>query len=105
VLALGFIIARILSYENDKVTSASSSSSAAAAAAAADSVSVKKMDVDDSNRPVNADASPLSSAISAAVTQLGQYVISDCCSKSLTKSLVYKSMWETCGYMLLGRVF
>ena len=78
MLALGFIIARILSNENDKVTS----SSAAAAAVAADSVSVKKMDVDDSNRPVNADASPLSSAISAAVTQLGQYVISDCCRKS-----------------------
>jgi len=65
VLALGFIIGRILHRQKHEVTSSS------AAAADAENAAVDRMDVDTSIIAVSSD-SALNTAISSAVHQLGQ---------------------------------
>ena len=65
VLALGFMIGRILYRENNRMTSSSS-----AATAADENARVEKMDVDSGSA---CSDSALNSVVSSAVSQLGEY--------------------------------
>ena len=90
VLALGFMIGRLLHHGNDNLTTA----------AAADNVSVNKMDVDDSSRAVSTESS-LNSVISSAVSELGHYVI--CFSFHLLYIPAYK--WTNFGQFFALKVW
>ena len=84
------MIGRILHHDNAKIT---------AAAAAAEDVTVEKMDID--SRSVSTD-SALSSAISSAVSQLGERLLYTSFTFIFSKYLSYTVKWSHTRLRVLG---
>ena len=81
MLALGFMIGRILHHNNAKIT-----------AAAAEDVTVEKMDID----------SALNSAISSAVSQLGERFLCTSFTFIFSKYINYTVKWSHTRLRVLG---